>query len=227
MTGLPDPLYSRAVLIGVAEYQTLSTIPAVRNNLSALAEALLSDHVWGLPTEHCVVIKDPTSVADMLDPVVAAQDAMDTVLFYYAGHGLVDPRRSELHLTTIGSDPQRIYTAVPYSQVRDALLECRASRRIVILDCCYSGRALGQMADPVSGIVEEASAEGTYVLAAAAENKAALAPPGAQYTAFTAELLNIINNGLPGLGPGAGSGFNLSTAANFLEGQRAPCSAEA
>lgn len=201
MTDLPDPSHSRAILVGVAEYRSLSTLPAAGNNLSALAEALLSDMIWGLPTEHCVVVRDPRSAADMLDPVMAAQDATDTLLFYYAGHGLVDPRRSELHLATIGSDPQRMYTAVPYSQVRDALLESRASRRVVILDCCYSGRALGQMADPITAIVDEASAEGTYVLAAAAENKVALAPPGAQYTVFTAELLNIINNGVPGLGP--------------------------
>lgn len=201
MTDLPDPSHSRAILVGVAEYRSLSTLPAAGNNLSALAEALLSDMIWGLPTEHCAVVRDPRSAADMLDPVMAAQDATDTLLFYYAGHGLVDPRRSELHLATIGSDPQRMYTAVPYSQVRDALLESRASRRVVILDCCYSGRALGQMADPVTAIVDEASAEGTYVLAAAAENKVALAPPGAQYTVFTAELLSIINNGVPGLGP--------------------------
>jgi serine/threonine protein kinase len=139
----------------------------------------------------------------MLDPVVmAAQNATDTLLLYYAGHGLVD-RRGELHLTHVDSDPNphRMYTAVPYDHIRDALLESRAARRIVILDCCYSGRALGQMGASVSAVVEEASAEGTYVLAAAAENKMALALPGEYYTAFTAELLDIINNGIMGLGP--------------------------
>ncbi len=127
-------------------------------------------------------------------------DATDTLLLYYAGHGLVD-RRSELHLALTGSDQQRIYTAVSYNIVRDVLLESRATRRIVILDCCYSGRALGQMASPVTTIVNEASAEGTYVLAAAAENKAALAPQGARYTAFTGELLQIIQGGIADHGP--------------------------
>lgn len=201
MTGLPDPYLSRAVLIGTGRYRTLTGLASVHNNLAALAKSLRDRRVWGLPASHCVVVEDANMPADMLDPVVeAADNATDTLLLYYAGHGLVD-RRSELHLALTDSDQKRIYTAVSYNIVRDVLLESRASRRIVILDCCYSGRALGQMASSVTAIVDEASAEGTYVLAAAAENKTALAPQGAQYTAFTGELLEIIHKGIIGHGP--------------------------
>ena len=71
----------------------------------------------------------------------------------------------------------------------------------MILDCCYSGRALGQMAATSSAVADEASAEGTYVLAATAENKSALAPPGQPHTAFTGELLSILRNGITDGGP--------------------------
>jgi peptide/nickel transport system substrate-binding protein len=202
MAEVANPLRSRAVLIGTGRYKKLNPIVAVRNNLPALAEMLCADRVWGLPAERCVIVEDPGTTADMLDPVVmAAQDATDTLLVYYAGHGLVDSRRSELHLALTASDPERIYTSVPYSLVRDALLDSRAVRRIVILDCCFSGRALGQMGGPASAVVDEASAEGTFVLAASPENRAALAPPGEQYTAFTAELLTIIRSGIAECGP--------------------------
>lgn len=201
MTGVPDPKLSRAVLVGVAHYRTLRELGAVGNNLPALAEALRSYRIWGLPARNCAIVEDPVTADDMLDPVVeAAREATDTFLFYYAGHGLIDPRRSELHLTLVGSDTERMYKAVPYGLVRDALLDSRAARRIVVLDCCYSGRALGQMSGSASAVADEASAEGTYVLAAAAENKTALAPPGQRYTAFTGELLNIIQNGITGHG---------------------------
>jgi adenylate cyclase len=89
---------------------------------------------------------------------------------------------------------------VPYNHIRDALLGSRAARRVVILDCCYSGLALGTMADPVTAAVDEASAEGTYILAATAENKQALAPPDEPHTAFTAELLGILHRGILGGG---------------------------
>jgi ActR/RegA family two-component response regulator len=202
MDKLPDPLRSHAVLIGVGNYRNLSPLPAVHNNLTALATAFQSDRVWGLPSQHCAIVKDPETIEEMLDPLVdSAQNATDTLLLYYAGHGLVDPLRSELHLTRPGSDPQRMHTAVPYNQVRDALLNSSAIRRIVILDCCYSGRALGQMSDPVAALAEEASVEGTFILAAAAENKTALSPTGQLYTAFTGVLLDTMNNGIAGRGP--------------------------
>ena len=202
MAVLPNPLLSYVVLIGVGRYQQLGDLPAVHENLVTLSGVFCDERFWGLPRENCVVVHDPETQVEMLDPLrEAAHNATDTLLLYYVGHGLVDPRRSELHLSLIGSDPQRMYTSVPYGHIRDILLDSRASRRIVMLDCCYSGRALGQMADPVSAVMDEASAEGTYVLAAAAENKTALAPPGDRYTAFTGELLHIINNGISECGP--------------------------
>ena len=187
------------MLIGASRYKKLSALPSVKNNLSALSESLCDPRVWGLARTHCTVVPDPKSNAAMLDPVkTAAEEATDTLLLYYAGHGLIDAHRGELHLALVGSDPDRIYAAVAYDQVRDELLRSRAGRRIVILDCCYRGRALGLMSGGgVSALLNEASAEGTYVMAATAENKAALAPPDETYTAFTAELLQILQNGLP------------------------------
>ena len=194
---------SQAVLIGGCRYRELGDLEAVHNNLTELASELCADSVWGLPESNCVAVEDPETAADMLNPLVeAAKNATDTLLLYYAGHGLVD-ERGELYLALSGSaaDPERIYLAVPYRYIRDILLRACAARRIVILDCCYSGRALGQMAATSSAVADEASAEGTYVLAATAENKSALAPPGQPHTAFTGELLSILRNGITDGGP--------------------------
>jgi hypothetical protein len=79
----------------------------VRNNLAALAETLCSPDIWGLRREACVVVADPVTAADMLDPVnQLAQQADDCLLLYYAGHGLIDASRGELHLALVGSDPR-------------------------------------------------------------------------------------------------------------------------
>ena len=201
MNALPDRQKSRVVLLGTGTYgyPELPGISAIRNNVSAFAEVLRSERVWGLPRENCVVVNDPTTNVQLLDPITeAAQQATDTLIVYYAGHGLVDSKRGDLHLTLTTTDTRRIYTAVPYSNVRDIILDSRAACRIVILDCCYSGRALGSMSDPATTVVNEASAEGTYILAAASENKIALAPPGEPFTAFTGEFLNILQAGIPG-----------------------------
>ena len=46
-------------------------------------------------------------------------------------------------------------------------------------------------------MAQSAIAEGTFVLAAAAENTTALAPPAEKYTAFTGELVDLLENGDP------------------------------
>ncbi|MBS1692909.1 MAG: caspase family protein [Actinobacteria bacterium] len=194
---LPDRSASRAVLIGTSTYKYLPSLPSVHNNVTALARCLMNPELWGIPAENTCLVTDPASHADMLDAIhSAAGAASDTLFVYYAGHGLLDARNSLL-LGLTGTISGRVHTATPYDWIRDSVLECRASRRVVVLDCCYSGRALGAMSDGVSEVADEAAAEGTYVIAAASENKRATAPVGQYYTAFTGALIELLEHGEP------------------------------
>ncbi|MGI5328440.1 caspase, EACC1-associated type [Actinomadura nitritigenes] len=207
MSAVPDPPASRAVLIGTSRYthRSLDDLPAVAANLAVLAELLRSPDVWGLPARNCTVVADPATAAELITPIVqAAAEATDTLLVYYAGHGLVARLAAELHLALTGSEKDKAsYTAVPYGLIREELAASRADRQIVVLDCCYSGRALGRMAggDSAAIVADEAVIEGTYLIAAAAETKTALSVPGEPHTAFTAELLQVLRRGVPGKGP--------------------------
>jgi hypothetical protein len=190
---LPDPARSRVALIGTSRFTDpgLPDLPAVRNNLDGLAASLRG-------TGRCRVVADPDSPVALIDPIHdAATEAEDTLIVYYAGHGLVHPRTLGLLLAVVGSTPERTHTAVPYDQVRECLLDSPAARKVVILDCCYSGRALGGMADPTTAVANEATVEGTYLLASAPPNKQALSPPGERYTAFTGALLTLLTDGIP------------------------------
>ncbi|WP_338137789.1 caspase family protein [Streptomyces anulatus] len=94
---LSDPERSEAVLIGVHDYTTLENLPAVAQNLEGLRAALTDPEVWGLPDTACTVISQPRSIGDVLDIVrEKARRAEDTLLVYYAGHGLTDPHTDEL-----------------------------------------------------------------------------------------------------------------------------------
>ena len=142
---LPDNQSSRAVLIGCSAFKNLDDLPAVRNNIVALSKCFRAKDLWGLRTSSLFEVNDPVRSEDMLEPIHrAADEATDTLIVYYAGHGMVD-RRNNLLLALTGSVPNKSFTATAYEHVRDILLESRATRRIVILDCCYSGRALGTM----------------------------------------------------------------------------------
>ncbi|MFC8129660.1 caspase domain-containing protein [Streptomyces sp. NPDC057302] len=199
MTAKPDPLQSRAVLVGVSRYSHLEDLPGVADNLPALAEAVCGPFGWGLAAEHCTVVAEPASLDEMLEPVSsAAKSARDTLLVYYAGHGLLD-RKQELHLGLPSSRMGQGRRAVPYSWLREAISEGRAQRHVIILDCCFSGRALGSMSGPDT-LADQAWIDGSFLMAAAPETGLALDPPGKPYTAFTGGLLSTMEQGVPEAG---------------------------
>ncbi|MFG3013197.1 caspase family protein [Streptomyces cinerochromogenes] len=192
MTRFPDPAGSRAVLIGVSRYEHpgLPGIPAVRANLADL-RAVLTDPVSGtLRAEHCVVVDEPGVPTDFGIPVTeAAGEATDVLLVYYAGHGVVDGQ-GRLHLTVSRTDPARpSVTALPYEVLREAMVDSRAAVGVLVLDCCFSGRATGPMGDEQGLISGQMDIAGTYVLASSSATKPSQAVPGATHTAFTEALL--------------------------------------
>ncbi|MEV7170879.1 caspase family protein [Streptomyces sp. NPDC093224] len=197
MTGLPDPSTSRAVLIGTAGYRHLAALPAVEANVKDLAAELCDATIWGLPGQHCTTVLDPQHPAELLDPVHrAGEEATDTLLVYFAGHGMRDTATDDLYLALQGSRQNIGYTAVAYQQVRSALRDSRAQRKVVVLDCCFSGRAARTLGPEEEAFAEQAAVEGAYVLTASPRDRAALAPDGERHTAFTGELLRILRDGV-------------------------------
>jgi Caspase domain len=128
----------------------------------------------------------------------AAEAAADTLLVYFAGHGRTGGN-NELYLCLPETSPGELsFTALPYNQLREAVADSPATRKVVILDCCFSGRALADLAGGEETIAGQAGIEGAYILTATAANAVALAPPGERYTAFTGALLDLLSTGIPG-----------------------------
>jgi hypothetical protein len=106
---------------------------------------------------------------------------------------------AELHLALPGTATARLYRALRYDDLRSLInVSCPAARKIAILDCCYSGRALNGSMTGTAELADQSMTEGMYVLTAAAESVVAWAPPGERHTAFTGELIRAFEQGLPG-----------------------------
>ncbi|GAA2819358.1 caspase family protein [Crossiella cryophila] len=196
-----EPALSRAVLIGTSEYaddQDLSNLPAVRHNLSDLLAAL-TDPVTGiLDWAQCTVIDTPDSPQSMLVRLEkAANQARDLLLVYYAGHGLRHDRREQLYLTVRESrSDQLLGSTVPFDSIREIIENSKARTRLLLLDCCYSGLALGAMS---GGSIDtrDVLVQGTTVITSSPRNKISHSPIGERNTAFTSEVIRLLRNGSP------------------------------
>jgi putative AlgH/UPF0301 family transcriptional regulator len=198
---LSDPRHSRVVLIGASTYAQLQPLPTVANNLTGLGDVFGDDQLWGLPADHCRLVDNPwvpQEVDRALRVAARATAVGGLLLVYFAGHGVVDERTGELHLAVGQTDREAAYaTAVPYEWIRRAVLASPASRRVVILDCCYAGRAISGMSDDLTAVADEVEIDRTCVLVATAPNRAALAPADERYTAFTGALIEVLRGGVP------------------------------
>jgi uncharacterized caspase-like protein len=84
-------------------------------------------------------------------PRLSVGDREDVLVVCYLGHGLLDAR-GELYLATQATDHLRDglgYTALPYATLHAELAKSRARSVIVLLDCCFSGRAMARPIRPI------------------------------------------------------------------------------
>jgi hypothetical protein len=198
----PDSARSRALLIGASHFTAAGTdlpgIPAVRANLMDLRRVLASRDTGVLRPERCRVLADPTSADEVgaaLSATVSA--ATDLLLVYYAGHGLVDDR-GRLHLALTHTQPHRArWTALPLELLREEIATSAAATRVLVLDCCFSGRAIETMADTHGMISGQLDVAGTYTLTSTTANAPSHAPAGERHTAFTGALLRALDQADP------------------------------
>jgi len=195
---LPDGANSRAVLIGTATYEHFPDVPAIRNNLRDLQSSLVRH--TGLPLEHCRTVLDPRDQVVVGGEVEeATRAATDLLLIYYSGHGLV-ASDGLLHLAhTRTSQALAHWSGIPFKHLHHAIQVSRAKKKVLILDCCFSGRA-AVLAGEESNILGQVTANGTFTLTSSPANEPSLSFDGHGYTAFTGALLRLLDNGSPRAG---------------------------
>ncbi|WP_067806052.1 caspase, EACC1-associated type [Nocardia beijingensis] len=195
----------RVLLIGTGNHvegSPLSSVPSVLRSVDALARTLVEQ--CGVDPAALRVLHDPADPRELGNAITeAANSAESALLIYYIGHGLVGAADGELYLATNNTDSMvegLAYRALSYAAVREALSRSRARSIVVVLDCCFSGRAGATTGSIAADAFSASAVRGTHVLASAARDEAALALPGADYTGFTGALLRLINSGDPARG---------------------------
>ncbi|MFE1442690.1 substrate-binding domain-containing protein [Streptomyces sp. NPDC058739] len=195
----PDPVRSRAVIIGVNAYAHMAPLPSVANSVSDLAALLSAEDLWGVRQPgHCRVLLNPANDTVVLEALrKAASEAEDALVVYFAGHGRVS-REGKLFLALPSSSGNMWDLYLSYDDVRRVVeTDATALQKVVILDCCYSGAAMGAVAmgdeDDTASL---AAVEGAYLLTSSHATQVSKVFPGARHPAFSGALISAIEEGV-------------------------------
>lgn len=193
---------SYAILIGSSDFPrdpiNLLPLPNVKNNISELKNILSDQTVIGLPESNISIFLNGTDNSSILEDIdIITKKTDDTLIFYYSGHGLLGERSRDLYLATARTTSEsREVNALSFPLLKILFTNSTARKKILIIDCCYSGKALGYLGHKESTIISAIDIEGTYAIAATPPNKEALSSDGDKFTLFTGKLLDILKNGL-------------------------------
>jgi uncharacterized caspase-like protein len=193
---------SQIVLIGTSHYMAkdqLPDIPEIANNITDLARLLTDDDFGIAPLSQCTTLLDELSLPGLGRKLrTAAEQAKDVLVVYFAGHGLKAGPRHELYLAMHETDPEEPdFGSLKYDTLKRIVLESPARAKVVILDCCFSGRAFGDELGGDDALLGQLAVDGCSLLTSAQADNVALVLPGTIHTAFTGELLSVLGQGLP------------------------------
>ena len=139
-----NPQRTAAILVGTEEYadKNLQSLPAAWDNVVSLFRFF--SQTIGIPQTNISRIfnaEDPRNIIQKLGEIQKRED-IDTILFYYSGHGLMDEDMKEYYLSLTNT---RLGEELEYSSVSIKSLSRRLGstdqKIILILDSCFSANA--------------------------------------------------------------------------------------
>ncbi|QQQ76555.1 caspase family protein [Saccharothrix sp. 6-C] len=130
-----------ALLVATGEYDDvrLSRLRAPEQDVERLAAVLEDPDVGGFTTVEVLRDRTDHEIRRAVEEVLAPREADDLVLLYFSCHGLTTAARRLYFAASNTVQDRPAGTAIPRSFLNEQLEDCRASGRVLVLDCCFSG----------------------------------------------------------------------------------------
>ncbi|MBV9390178.1 MAG: caspase family protein [Chroococcidiopsidaceae cyanobacterium CP_BM_ER_R8_30] len=135
-------------LVGVNQYQddSLSSLRYSATDCQGLGEAL-SKATQGFPRKEVIIYHDFAAQPPMLETVraslqriVSEAQLQDTILFYFSGHGVLDPKTQQAFLCLADTQKDNLVaTGLGLQELLQMLGESYAYQQLICLDTCHSG----------------------------------------------------------------------------------------
>ncbi len=188
-----------AVLVGVNTYDD----PHIPNLTVCVDDVTAIQHMLqpGYQVTHLLTdatAAHPPSRANILGAVASIAQAVnsnDLLLFYFSGHGLAEDGESYL----LARDTRLAalkHTAIAMHDLCELLSHSAARARVIILDACHAGAAIGKSTPGMSAAFMQrvfAEAEGMAVLASCKHGQRSWEWPARKQSVFTYYLLQALH----------------------------------
>ncbi|MEU6672724.1 AAA domain-containing protein [Streptomyces sp. NPDC046925] len=190
-----------ALLVGTAVYEDVHfpALPSVRADVHYLSQILEMPAVGRY--EKCVRVEDSSKAAikQAVEQFLRDREPDELVVLYLSGHGAYDREDGQLYYVTTDTEADRLQqTALEASYVTDQLEKCAARRKVLLLDCCFSGSAVqgfrskGASHSTTAPVVE---ASGVYVITASQHWEQAFTTDADQPSQFTKAMVDGLHSG--------------------------------
>lgn len=205
---VPDEGKIWVVAIGIGDYAHVSDLAYARQDAQAVYEYYRAS--FRLPEDRLFLLLDENAtrrrIVDLLgtDLPKKARNPDDTVILYFAGHGLIEPDPGSpagdgiaKYLASWDAEPDYLLsTAIDMEQIRQFLDRIAAERVIVLADTCFSGAVGGRNAEGLlrspltEGFLERlVSGNGRIILTASGAKEVARESSSRGHGVFTYHLL--------------------------------------
>ena len=213
MTGMDN---AHALVIGIANYQHISGLPAtVLHDAQEIYNLLIDSSMCGYQPENVTLLRDQdatqAAIRQALAGLCTRANADSTVFFYISSHGgrvETGPAAGEYLLpvdTDYSSSEAVARTAIAGAEFTEALRAITARKVLVAFDCCHSG-GIGQPKDALAPAIKAGFSEGYYdqlksgkgrvILASSRDDEYSWVLPGAPNSLFTQQLLAGLRGGI-------------------------------
>jgi TIR domain/Caspase domain len=138
------------LLIANSEFAdpSLQQLPAAPAELEALANLLSRSEIGNFKIK--MLVNEPRhTIQDALETFLRTRTAEDFVLVYFAGHGIRNDRGQLFFTTTDTRRTQLVSTAFGAEHFAHELRQCRAGRKILLLDCSFVSECASESRVPV------------------------------------------------------------------------------
>jgi len=184
---LIDAAKTQAVLIGISSYpadESLHDLNAAKTNVDKLEKVLASPTV-GINKENITTLHNAKQPQEILRVIkTAAQNAQKSLVIYYSGHGILD-EDFNLYLSTSETKVEDIFFTGVSIDAINRVIQKERLLVVLVLDACFSEKAF-----------EQFRKTNFYVLASSKKNMPSKYPTEEEYSAFTNEFINILENGI-------------------------------